>query len=88
MVVALERHFAMSLTLDELDLSGNTFEKVGSAALESWLVSLPFAASLQCNPNWHGWLLLFLQSYTRSSKLRKLNISNSSVVISALQSLR
>ncbi|GAM18427.1 hypothetical protein SAMD00019534_016020, partial [Acytostelium subglobosum LB1] len=40
LVQALERNFAMSLTLETLNLSGNRFQDTGSSALVSWLCKI------------------------------------------------
>ena len=40
LVVALEKHFGMSLSIEEIYLDFNSFEKEGSQAFETWLTHI------------------------------------------------
>jgi len=44
---ALMNHYALSITLEDLDISANSLDEVGSAALQSWLLSMKSFSKLK-----------------------------------------
>lgn len=47
LIAAWEENFGTSLCLEELDLSENSFDKAGSAALESWMSNVKLLSNLR-----------------------------------------
>lgn len=77
----MEKNYGMSLSLQELNLSGNSIDKAGTLALESWFAGVKVHANLKrFLVARSGFILPLAPSMKHASKIEEIDLSGTCVL--------